>query len=154
MKPSVENQPTIAEIQLSYKPSLRLSQQPVIKTSEDAYKIFLKSWDMEKIDFVEQFKVLLLTRSNSVLGILNVSSGGVTSTVVDPRVIFSAAIKANACAIILGHNHPSGNLKPSQPDLDLTQKIKQGARYFDISVLDHVIVTKEEYFSFADEGVL
>lgn len=154
MKPSVENQPTIAEIQLSYKPNLRLSQQPVIKTSEDAYKIFLKSWDMEKIDFVEQFKVLLLTRSNSVLGILNVSSGGVTSTVVDPRVIFSAAIKANACAIILGHNHPSGNLKPSQPDLELTQKIKQGARYFDISVLDHVIVTKEEYFSFADEGVL
>lgn len=154
MKPSVENQPTIAEIQLSYKPSLRLSQQPVIKTSEDAYKIFLKSWDMEKIDFVEQFKIMLLTRSNSVLGILNVSSGGVTSTVVDPRIIFSAAIKANACAIILGHNHPSGNLKPSQPDLDLTQKIKQGARYFDISVLDHVIVTRDEYFSFADDGVL
>ncbi|MBL7722755.1 MAG: JAB domain-containing protein [Chitinophagaceae bacterium] len=154
MKPSVENQPTIAEIQLSYKPSLRLSQQPVIKTSEDAYRLFLNSWDMEKIDFVEQFKVLLLTRSNSVLGILNVSSGGVTSTVVDPRIIFSAAIKANACAIILGHNHPSGNLKPSQPDLDLTQKIKQGARFFDISVLDHVIVTREEYFSFADEGVL
>lgn len=144
----------IAEIELSYKPKVKLSQQPKIRTSEDAYMIFLDTWDMDKIEFVEHFKIMLLTRSNSVLGIVTVSTGGVTGTVVDPRVIFSAAIKANACAIVLAHNHPSGNLKPSQPDLDLTQKIKQGARFFDISVLDHVIVTKEEYFSFADDGVL
>lgn len=89
-----------------------------------------------------------------MLGIYEVSSGGITGTVADPKLIFVAALKASACGIIISHNHPSGNLKPSRPDEDLTAKIKQAGKFLDIQVLDHVIVTSEGYYSFADEGVL
>ena len=103
---------------------------------------------------MEQFKVLLLNRANKVLGIFEVSSGGSTGTVADPKLIFAAAIKANACGIILAHNHPSGNLQPSQADIDLTKRMKEGGRLLEIQVLDHIIVTTEGYYSFADEGIL
>ena len=76
--------------------------------------------------FVEQFKVMLLNRANRVLGIFEVSNGSSTGTVADPKLIFAAAIKANACGIILAHNHPSGNLQPSKADIDLTRKVKEG----------------------------
>ncbi len=102
---------------------------------------------------VEQFKVLFLNQANKVLGIYEVSTGGITGTVADPRVIFAAALKANCCAIIISHNHPSGNLKPSRQDEELTQKIKQGGQLLDIKLLDHIILTAEEYFSFGDEGL-
>ena len=83
-----------------------------------------------------------------------VSSGGITGTVADPRLILAAAIKSLAVAIVLAHNHPSGNLKPSQADEQLTAKIKEAAKYHDINVLDHIIVTPDAYYSFADEGLL
>jgi DNA repair protein RadC len=89
-----------------------------------------------------------------VLGIFEVSSGGVTGTVADPKLIFVAALKANACAIVISHNHPSGNLKPSQQDEQLTQKINQAGKFLDIKLLDHIIVTSEGYYSFADEGLI
>ncbi len=111
----------------------------------------MKAWDENKIEFVEQFKVLLLNRANKVLGVYEVSSGGVTGTVADPRLIFVAALKANACALIISHNHPSGNLKRSRQDEELTAKIKQVGEFLEIKVLDHLIVTPEAYYSFADE---
>ena len=123
------NQMTVSEIELTYKPKIKASQRPKIGASKDAYDIFLQSWDTNKIEFVEQFKILLMNRANKVLGLFEVSTGGVTGTVADPRLIFAAALKANACAIILAHNHPSGNLKPSKADEDLTWKIKEGGRY-------------------------
>lgn len=86
--------------------------------------------------------------------LLPVLQGGITGTVADPRLILAAAIKVAACAMMLVHNHPSGSLKPSAADEELTTKIKEGARYFDIKVLDHLIVTSEGYYSFADEGLL
>ncbi len=144
----------IAEVELIYKTKVKASERPYIKTSKDGYDLLLKTWDENKIDFVEQFKVIFLNRANRVLGIYEVSSGGITGTVADPRLIFAAALKANACSIMISHNHPSGNLKPSQPDEQLTQKIKQGGQLLDIKLLDHVIVTSEGYFSFADEGLL
>jgi len=114
----------------------------------------MQVWDKNKIDFIEQFKVLFLNRANKVLGVYEVSSGGVTGTVADPRVIFAAALKANCCSIIISHNHPSGNLKPSRQDEELTEKIKQAGQLLEIKLLDHLIVCNEGYFSFADEGVL
>jgi DNA repair protein RadC len=84
----------------------------------------------------------------------NVSSGGVTGAVADPKLIFTAALRVNAVSIILSHNHPSGSLKPSRADEELTQKIKGAGNFLDIKVLDHVILTSESYFSFADEGLL
>jgi DNA repair protein RadC len=106
------------------------------------------------MDLVEQFKVLFLNRSNKVICIYNVSSGGVTGTVADPKLIFTAALKVNAVSIVLCHNHPSGSLKPSRADEELTQKIKGAGNFLDIKVLDHIILTAESYFSFADEGLL
>ncbi len=111
-------------------------------------------WNENKIDFVEQFKILILNRANRVLGIVEISSGGVTGTVADPKLIFAAALKANACGIIISHNHPSCNLNPSRADEELTQKIKHAGKFLDITLLDHVIVTSEGYYSFADEGLL
>ena len=103
---------------------------------------------------IEQFKVLLLNRANKILGVFDVSSGGITGTVADPRIILAASVKANAVSIILCHNHPSGSLIPSQADQQLTTKIKLAAQYFDITVLDHIIITAEEHYSFADQGLL
>ena len=144
----------VAEIQLSYKTDLLPFQMPRIERSKSAYDILFNSWDHNKLEFIEQFKVLLLNRANKVLGMFEVSSGCLTGTVADPKLIFAAAIKANACGLILSHNHPSGNLKPSQADIDLTKRMTQGGKFLEIQILDHIIVTKEGYFSFSDEGLI
>lgn len=143
----------VAEIQLTYKSNVMPSLRPKITTSRDAFNILKENWDDTKIEFVEQFKVMLTNRAQKVLGIFEVSTGGVTGTVADPKVIFAAAIKASACGIILAHNHPSGNLSPSQADIDLTRKMKEGGKFLEIQLLDHIIVTTEGYYSFADEGM-
>jgi len=144
----------IAEIQLSYSTKVKPSMRPKISTSKDGYNLLLENWDKEKIEFVEQFKVLLLNRANKVLGMFEVSSGSNSGTVADPKFIFCSAIKANASGIIMAHNHPSGNLAPSQSDIDLTRKMREGGKYLEIQVLDHIILTSEGYYSFADEGLL
>ncbi len=144
----------VAEIQLSYKTNVKPSQRPKITSSKDASDVLMHTWDLSKLELVEQFKVLFTNRANKVLGILELSTGGMTATVADPKLIFVAALKAGTCGIILSHNHPSGNLKPSQADIDLTRKIKDGGKLLEIQLLDHDIVTTEGYYSFADEGLL
>jgi DNA repair protein RadC len=144
----------VAEIQLTYKSKVKASLRPKITSSKDCDNVLRKYWDDNKIEFVEQFKVILLNRANKVIGLYEVSTGTTTHTVADPRLIFVAAIKANACAIILSHNHPSGNLSPSQADIDLTKKMKEAGKFLEVSVLDHIIMTSEAYYSFADEGLL
>ncbi|MBY0479719.1 MAG: JAB domain-containing protein, partial [Chitinophagaceae bacterium] len=89
-----------------------------------------------------------------VMGIYDTSTGGVTGTVADPRLIFTAALKLNASILILAHNHPSGNLNPSEADKSITTKIAAAAKFLDLQVNDHIIVTTESYFSFADEGLV
>ena len=145
---------TVAEIEISYRPVRKLSSLPRIKTSGDAYRVFMISWDKAKLEFVEQFKVMLLNRANRVLGICTISTGSSTGTIADPKLIFGVCLKANACNLILCHNHPSGSLTPSKSDDLLSQKIKEGGRLLEVAVLDHLIVTNEGYYSFADEGVL
>lgn len=142
----------VAEIELVYKTKVKASVRPHIKSSSDAYEIFKQSWDENKIEFVEQFKVMLLNRANKVLGIYEVSTGGISGTVADVRLILAAALKTNSNSIILAHNHPSMNIKPSEADIQLTRKIKEAGKLMDISVLDHLIITIENYHSFADEG--
>ena len=144
----------VAEIQLSYKPKVKASLRPKINSSNDAYSILRESWDEDKLEFVEQFKVILLSRANRVLGIYELSTGGVSGTVADPKLVFAAALKSNASAIILSHNHPSGNLNPSEADLNLTRRLREGGKFLEVPVLDHIIVTSEGYYSFADKGVL
>ena len=144
----------IAEVELIYKSKVKASERPRIGSSKEAADLLMQLWNQDKIDLVVQFKILLLNRANRVLGYVDISSGGVTGTVADPKLIFSAALKANACGIIISHNHPSSSLKPSKADEQLTQKIKCAGEFLDISLLDHIIVTSEGYYSFADEGLL
>ncbi|WP_114782323.1 JAB domain-containing protein [Botryobacter ruber] len=144
----------VAEIKLTYRSKVKPSERPQVTSSTDCAEVLRKSWDMGKMEFVEQFKVMLLNRANRVLGIYELSTGGVAGTVADPKLIFAAAIKACASSIVLSHNHPSGNTKPSAADLQLTKKLKQGGELLDIVVLDHIILTSESYYSFADEGLL
>ena len=144
----------VAEIELVYKTTVKPSERRKITTSKDVYDLFLESWDPNKIEFVEEFKVMLLNRSNKVLGICSFTTGGVSGTVADPKLVFIAALKANASNVMIAHNHPSGNLKPSKADEDLTLKIKEAGKFLDLPLLDHFIITKEVYFSFADEGII
>lgn len=144
----------VSEVELVYKSKVKPSQRLQIKKSSDVQELLRQIWDENKIELMEQFKVILLNRNNRVLGFFEVSSGGVFGTVADPKLIFMAALKMNACALIIAHNHPSGNKLPSEADKSLTLKIKEGAKLLDMSLLDHIIVTAEECFSFADEGLL
>lgn len=144
----------VAEIQLTYKSKVKASLRPKITSSKDAYDVLNKYWDEGKIDFVEQFKVLLLNRANKVIDIYEVSSGTTVNTVADPKSVFVAALKANACGVIISHNHPSGNLMPSEADRKLTKDLRDAGKFLHIPVLDHIIMTSEGYYSFADEGLL
>lgn len=102
----------------------------------------------------EEFWILLLNRNNLVIDKLMVSQGGLSGTVIDVRIILKMALEKLACSIILCHNHPSGNLVPSEADKEITRKIKEAGKHMDIPVLDHVIIGNESYFSFADEGLI
>ena len=144
----------VAEVELVYKTKVKASERPKINSSKDIYDVLRQIWDENKIEMLEEFKVIFLNRGNRVTGVYEASSGGITGTVADPRLILAAAIKSLAVSIILSHNHPSGNLKPSRADEELTLKIKEAAKYHDIRVIDHIIITSERYYSFADEGLL
>ncbi len=144
----------VAEIQLSYKSNVKPSLRPKITSSRDAHEVLKRVWNDSLIELCEQFKVLFTNRANKVLGVFEVSTGGIAGTVADPKLIFVAALKAGATGIILSHNHPSGNLTPSHADIELTKKIKEGGRLLEIQLLDHLILTSESYFSFADEGLI
>lgn len=144
----------VAEVKVSYVPKFKASERPVITGAKNAFEILMANWDQGKIQYVEQFKVILLSRGNRVLGILEASTGGVSGTIADPKVIFGAALKANCSAIIISHNHPSSSLKPSQADINLTRKLTSAGQMLDMPVLDHIIVTADGFFSFADEGLL
>lgn len=142
------------EVELVYKGTVKPSQRPTVSQSKEVYEVLKRAWDDTKIELVEQCKVLLLNRANRVLGICHLSPGGATGTVADPKMIFTLALKAAACNIILAHNHPSGSLKPSRADIEMTRKIKEGGRLLEIEVLDHLIISKEGFYSFADEGMM
>lgn len=155
-KLSLEMLNNVSEIEVVYKRkvNVKVSERPVIRTSKDCEEVFRNYWDEGKLELVEEFKVLFLNRSNRVLQLMSVSSGGITGTVADPRIILAAALRLASCSLVLCHNHPSGSLKPSRADEELTNKIKYAAGFHDIKVLDHVILTSEGYYSFADEGLL
>ena len=144
----------VAEVELVYKTKVKPSDRPKITSVKDCYQLLKELWNENTIEMQEEFKVMLLNRGNKVIGIYEASAGGLTGTVADPRLILAAAIKSLSVSIILSHNHPSGNLKPSRADEELTQKIKVAAAYHDIRMIDHIIITSEGYYSFADEGLL
>jgi DNA repair protein RadC len=144
----------VAEVELVYRSKIKPSQRPLIREPGDSYKLFMMAWHDGKIALLEEFKVIFLNRANRVIGIMNLSSGGITSTVVDPRLILVSAIKLPACNIIVAHNHPSGSLTPSFADEELTRKLKSACQLLDIRLLDHLILNEEGYFSFSEQGLI
>lgn len=134
------------------------------KTTIDKYKVASSS-EINKIirsiadfnnniDIVEEVNILLLSRSNMIIGYANISKGGISSSIVDIRIVMKYAIDSLASSIILIHNHPSGNLHPSDSDKDITKKIKNACALLEIRLLDHIIITSDDYYSFADQGIL
>ena len=142
----------ITEIQVSYSSPSR--QKHIISKSIECYKVLLASWNLKTIELQEEFKVIYLNRNNEVLGIYHLSKGGNSGTVVDPKLTFSVALKCNASSVVLAHNHPSGNLSPSRADIQITKKMVKGGKLLDIVVLDHIILSKDSYYSFADNGLV
>lgn len=141
----------IPEVRLSYVGD-SCTSKPSIACSRDIFNILRDSFEEGEIDFQEFFKVIYLSRANKVLGIHTVSKGGMTATVVDERIVFTGALLAHADAIILCHNHPSGNTLPSCQDDELTRNIIKGGKILHIRVLDHIIVTSNGYYSYQDNG--
>lgn len=142
----------ISEIELHYKNES--VEQIKVSGSLSAYELLRDNWNANTIELQEEFKCLFLDRDNKVLGLYNLSKGGIAGTVVDIKLLMVASLKAKASAIILAHNHPSGNMKPSHNDKQLTQKIKEACKFLDIDLLDHIIVSNKKYYSFNDEGII
>ncbi len=127
------------------------AQQPKISNSKDAFEYFyMRMSDLGH----EQFWVMLLNPANKVIKMMKISDGGINGTSADPKRIFKTALENNATAVMLCHNHPSGNVEPSNSDMALTHNIVKGGKVLEIKILDHIIIGINKYFSFADSGLI
>jgi len=144
----------LCEIKVKYSVKLKKADRKTINSSADIIPYLKQIYDIDTLEMREDFYLICLNRANEIIGHHKISSGGVSGTVVDMKIIFSIAVKSLASGIILTHNHPSGGLQPSSQDISLTKKVKECASIFDMSLLDHIIYTKESYLSFADESIL
>lgn len=145
----------VAEIKISYLPKFNASERPRVTSSKEGFDIMFQYWNKDTIAFQEEFKILLLNHYGRVLGYYHIGTGGMAGVVVDAKLIFRAALKACASSILLFHNHPSGNRKPSPEDLRITERLVEVGKLLDLRVLDHQIITPDhDYFSFADEGLI
>lgn len=155
MEAGKESEPVlrVSEIDIFYQPTIKPSERFTVCGSADAENVFRKIWS-QPLELRECFYALFLNRANKVLGYYLVSIGGLTGTVVDVRTVFQAALKANACSVIFAHNHPSGNMQPSDADIQLTRKLKEAGRILEINVLDHLILLPEGNTSMADAGLI
>lgn len=142
----------VAEIKVSY--SNIQSVKVKLTDSNILYKFLLSKWNMDIIEFQEESKLVLINKANVVLGIYDLSKGGTSGTVVDIKIVLSVALKCHASSIVLVHNHPSGNLTPSESDKQITRRLKEACELLDLRLLDHLIVSRENYYSFSDTGNL
>ncbi len=143
---------TVSEIQVAYHPC-KISET-ILTTSSDVIEILRTIWNKSIIEMQEEVKILFVNPSNTIIGVYNLSKGGITGSLVDIRLILGVALKCLATGMILVHNHPSGNLNPSNSDLAIVKKLKTACKLLDIALLDSIILTKESYTSFKDEGLL
>ncbi len=145
---------SVAEIEITYRNPVKPSQRAKITRSQDCYELLLANWG-NTIELYEDFYVLLLNNANRAMGLVKIGSGGVTGCVVDVKKVFSIALAAGSVSsMVLSHNHPSGTLSPSLQDISITKRIVEAGKLLDIKVVDHLIVTSEGFYSFADEGMI
>ena len=132
-----------------------LTEATKLTSSSDVYKELHGLYDQDSVYYPEESIIIFMNRSNKVLGYKKISSGGVTGTVVDARIIFTHALMVPGCvSVIVSHNHPSGQVNPSKEDIKLTDKLKKAGDIIDIKITDHIVYTPEKYFSFSDEGLI
>lgn len=143
----------VSELKIGYFPKMKNSEREELKTSQKAYQVLLPFYN-DIVDYREFSYLICLNRGNKIIGVYKLGEGGLSGVVIDPKAVFQAALLANAHAIILSHNHPSGQLKPSDQDIALTRKIKQIGELMDLTLLDHIIITSEGYYSFGDQGLV
>lgn len=144
----------IAEIQISYSPTIEKQFRIRITKSSQAYESLLNSWNKNTLELQEEFKIILLNNANEILGIHSLSKGSTNGVNVDMKLLFAVVLKSCATSIIVAHNHPSGILKASESDIAITKKIKKAGELLDISLLDHIIVTKDGFYSMVDDNIL
>ena len=143
------------EVRLSYMDTGRvLPVEGKVMNSQELEKILRQIFDPNEIIYREHFYALYFSNNSKFLDYKHISTGGITSTIADIRIIFQGALLANAVTIVLAHNHPSGNAKPSNADLVLTKSIAESAKLMDIRLMDHIILTEDSYYSFSDNGDL
>ena len=143
-----------------YVPALRLAQDPNLPrlntdgplNSSRSASAFCRKFYFDDISIFESMFLVLMTYNNTPIGYVKISQGGVAGTYCDPKIIFKYALESVASKILLCHNHPSGNLTPSRQDEELTKRILEGSKLFDIELVDHLILTADSYYSFAEEG--
>lgn len=150
----IEQLPQMHEVKLTYARKTKAADRPKITCSTDAADYLANVWDDDTINLYECFYCLYLNRANRVIGWNRISQGGVSGTVADSKLIFATALKLVASGIILAHNHPSGNLQPSNADISLTKRLKEGAKLLEMNILDHIILTETSYTSLADQGLM
>lgn len=144
----------VSEVEVVYKTKVDRTLLPKITSSADSYNIFMKHWNLGKIEYQEQSKALLVNNALTVLAIVELATGGTDHVSMDNRIIFSTALVVGATRIILAHNHPTGNLTPSEADRRYTSDIAKAGKMLKIEILDHLIITANGYYSFADMGLL
>jgi len=153
-KHSIPTSFQVAEIELTYRANVKAFERPLISASSAANDILSETWDEKTLAMEEQFHVLLLNRANRVLGVLRLPTESNAKFIAYPKLIFTACVKANAVGVIVGHYHPTSDLKSSEQDEKLGKELKYSGSFLDISVLDFVIVTGKAYCSLADQGLL
>ena len=142
------------EVSLVYRNKTKAVDRPQIRSPQDAYEIFLKTWNKDQINLVEECKLLLLDRKLNVMSIAEISKGGYSATIVDPKIIFSIALKRRAHRLILAHNHPTGNLNPSECDIKITEDIYYVGKRLSLPLDDHLIITDNGFTSLLENGDL
>ena len=140
------------EITLKYK-SGNIKKVKIV-SSNDVFELSKKMFNQDTLELTEEFVCIYLNRQNNSIGWFRLSKGGITSIVVDIRIIYATALQCGATSLIIMHNHPSGNRQPSTEDVNLTEKVNAAGEVLDIKLLDHIIVTTDKYYSFADEGII
>jgi DNA repair protein RadC len=144
----------VTEVELIYRNYIDPENRVNVSNATAAYNVLYSSWNKDRINLVEQFKILLLDVRNNCLAICDIASGGLDQCSIDPRLVYATALTAKASKIIAAHNHPSGNLKPSDSDVAFTLRLVEGCKLLGMQCVEHIILTPQGYYSFADNGLI
>ena len=144
----------VEEVKLVYRNKVKAVDRPKVRGAARAHEILIDNWDLDQIELREEFKLMFIDRGSRLMSIASLSQGGMSGTVVDPKLAFTMALKRKASSIIMAHNHPSGSVEPSKQDIRLTKKFTEVGRMLELPILDHIILTENTFYSMAEEGLI